>query len=150
MSIQCSLFLWESTLNVFNKCWLCQVICPTVYRQITYSGSQKGYNSSILGDSACSNDLQPPGDMDSCGWEDGRWTGGKLAHSRTSGSPDSWRNPSSLPRLQEWKTVLDSSYWALPVHFEACSVHNIRDKCCAQCYCKGQNTVTTVDLKKKM
>lgn len=77
--------------------------------QMTYSGSRKGCSPSSLGGSARSNDLRPPGGTDSCGWEDGRWGGWKLARIHTSDIPDSWRNLSSPPRLQEWKTLFDPS-----------------------------------------
>lgn len=67
----------------------------------TYSGSQRGCSSNTLGGSARSNDLQTPGGTDSCEWEDGRWDEEQLICIHTSDNPDSWRNLSNPPRLQE-------------------------------------------------
>ena len=77
--------------------------------QKTYSGSRWGCSPSGLGGSARSNARRPPGGTGSCGWADGRWSEGKLAHIHTSDSPDSWRNRSSPPRLQTKETLLDPS-----------------------------------------
>ena len=89
--------------------------------QRSYSGNRRGCSPSSLAGSAHSNDLQPPDGMDSCGWEDGRWSGQRLDRIHTSDSPDSWRNQSSPPRLHEWRTLLEPFIMFIMKHIV---VHN--------------------------
>lgn len=116
VSARRSLFLWESVICIehFDK-WsggeTKRTFDMSYDGQMTYSGSQRGCSPSSLGGSDRSNDPQPPGGTDSCGWEDGRWSEWKLARIHTSDSPDSWRNQSSPPRWHEWRTLLEPSIW---------------------------------------
>ena len=100
------------------------VLCD---RRMAYSGSRRGCSPSNLGGSARSNDPQPPGGMDSCGWEGGRWNGWRPGCIRTSDSPGSWRNPSSPPRLHERKGLLDPSICLFLITFK-CFVHCVNDE----------------------